>query len=328
MIIVTGGAGFIGSNLVRALNDAGEDRILIVDRLGQSEKWKNLIGLRYLDYERKDHFVQKLDQGIFDHGVWAVFHMGACSSTTERDADYLMDNNFRYSIRLAMRFAARKGIRFIYASSAATYGDGSFGYSDQETTLDSLRPLNIYGYSKHLFDTWSLKSGFLKYAVGLKFFNVFGPNEYHKADMRSVVIRAYLQARELGQVRLFKSYRPEYNHGDQSRDFVYVKDAVRIALHFLDRPDINGIYNVGTGTPRTFNALAAAVFDALGIPSSIKYIDMPDGLETRYQYHTCAQMDKLRAAGFNGEFLSLEESINDYVVNYLNPSYESMGQDA
>ncbi len=312
MIIVTGGAGFIGSNLVRALNDRGEDRILIVDRLGQSEKWKNLLGLKFMDYEHKDHFLNKLDQGIFDHGVWAVFHMGACSSTTETDADYLMQNNFRYSIRLAMRFAARKGIRFIYASSAATYGDGSSGYSDQETTLDSLRPLNIYGYSKHLFDTWSLKSGFLKHAVGLKFFNVFGPNEYHKADMRSVAIRAYVQARESGQVRLFKSYRPEYNHGDQCRDF-----------HFLDRPDLNGIYNAGTGTPRAFNALAAAVCAALGIPSSIKYIDMPDGLEARYQYHTCAQMDKLRAAGFNGEFLSLEESINDYVVNYLNPSYSS-----
>jgi len=324
VIIVTGGAGFIGSNLIRALNDAGEDRILVVDRLGQSDKWKNLLGLSFRDYEHKDHFLQKLEQGIFDHGVWAVFHFGACSSTTEKDADYLMDNNFRFSTRLAMRFAARKGVRFIYASSAATYGDGSMGYSDDETALDSLCPLNIYGYSKHFFDIWSLRSGFLKHAVGLKFFNVFGPNEYHKADMRSVAIRAYFQARDSGLVRLFKSYRSDFHHGDQCRDFIYVKDAVKIALHFLERPDLNGIYNAGTGLPRTFNELALAVFSALEMRPSIEYVDMPEGLEKRYQYHTCAEMDNLKGADFKGEFLSLEQSVRDYVVNYLNPYYEFM----
>jgi ADP-L-glycero-D-manno-heptose 6-epimerase len=327
LIIVTGGAGFIGSNIVKALNEAGEEDILIVDRLGTGNKWKNLVGLRYSDYEHKDDFLAKLEQGVFDHGVWAIFHFGACSSTMEKDADYLMANNFRFSTRLAMRFAAKKGVRFIYASSAATYGDGSRGYTDSEEELQSLQPLNMYGYSKHLFDIWSLKSGFLKHAVGLKFFNVFGPNEYHKGDMRSVAIRAYIQARRSANIRLFKSYRPEYRDGEQSRDFIYVKDAARIALHFLERPDVNGIFNAGTGTPRTFNDLAHAVFAAIGAPPSIEYIDMPEGLEKRYQYHTCADTTKLRGAGFDADFLSLEDAVRDYVVNYLDRHFSDSGED-
>jgi len=326
LIIVTGGAGFIGSNIVKALNEAGEYDILIVDRLGMGNKWKNLVGLQFRDYEHKEDFLRKLDQGIFDHGVWAVFHLGACSSTMERDADYLMANNFRFSTSLAMRFAAKKGVRFIYASSAATYGDGSCGYCDSESTLPSLRPLNMYGYSKHLFDMWSLKSGFLEHAVGLKFFNVFGPNEYHKGDMRSVVIRAYLQARRLGKIRLFKSYRPEYGDGEQCRDFIYVKDAVRIVMHFLERPGINGIFNSGTGRPRSFKDLAKAVFEAIGMSPSIEYIDMPEGLEKRYQYRTCSDTAKLRHSGFDADFFSLEDAIRDYVVNYLDNHY-SEGRD-
>ncbi len=317
MIIVTGGAGFIGSNIVKALNEAGEDDILIVDRLGVGKKWRNLVDLRFSDYEHKDDFLKKLEQGIFDHGVWAVFHMGACSSTMETNADYLMANNFRFSTSLAMRFAGKKGVRFIYASSAATYGDGSSGYSDSESTLDSLRPLNMYGYSKHLFDIWASKSGFLKHAVGLKFFNVFGPNEFHKGDMRSVAIRAYFQARRTGTIRLFKSYRADYADGEQCRDFLYVKDAVKIALHFLERPGINGIFNAGTGKPRSFKDLAKAVFDALEMRPSIEYIDMPQGLEKRYQYYTCADMAKLRTSGFDASFLTLEDAVRDYVVNYL-----------
>lgn len=327
MIIVTGGAGFIGSNIVKALNEAGEDDILIVDRLGIGNKWKNLVGLHFRDYEHRDNFLRKLDQGIFDHGVWAVFHLGACSSTMEKDADYLMANNFRFSSSLAMRFAAKKGVRFIYASSAATYGDGSGGYSDDEKTLHTLRPLNMYGYSKHLFDIWSSKSGLLKHAVGLKFFNVFGPNEYHKGEMRSVAIRAYFQARREGKIRLFKSYRPDYGDGEQRRDFIYVKDAVKIAMHFLERPDINGIFNAGTGTPRSFNDLAHAVFRAMGMSPSIEYIDMPQGLEKRYQYYTCADISKLRESGFNPSFLPLEDSIKDYIVNYLSDYYSEMGEE-
>jgi ADP-L-glycero-D-manno-heptose 6-epimerase len=319
LIIVTGGAGFIGSNLVKALNEAGEDNILVVDQLGHTEKWKNLVGLRFLDYERKDDFLNKLENGYFDYGIRAVFHMGACSSTTEKNADYLMENNYKFSQRLASRFASRRGPRFIYASSAATYGDGSKGYVDDHDSTPELKPLNMYGYSKQIFDLWALKTGFLKNAVGLKYFNVFGPNEYHKADMRSVAIRAYYQAKETGVVKLFKSYRPEFKDGGQQRDFIYVKDAVKITLHFLERPELNGLYNAGTGKPRDFNDLAAAVFSALNMETKIQYVDMPEGLEKKYQYFTRAQTDKLLAGGFDHEFGSLEDSVKDYVQNHLEP---------
>jgi ADP-L-glycero-D-manno-heptose 6-epimerase len=317
LIIVTGGAGFIGSNVIKALNEAGEDDILVVDSLGTSDKWRNLSDLQFLDYEHKDDFLLKLEKGIFDHGVWAVFHMGACSSTTELDADYLMENNYGYSRKLASRFGGKKGLRFIYASSAATYGDGSSGYSDEHDGTPQFRPLNMYGYSKQRFDLWALKTGFVKSAVGLKYFNVFGPNEYHKKDMRSVAIRAFFQAKKNGVVRLFKSYRPGYGHGEQKRDFIYVKDAVQITLHFLEKPEANGIFNAGTGKPRNFNDLAAAVFSALGKEPAVEYIDMPEGLEKRYQYFTAADTAKLAASGFDCNFTSLEDAVRDYVVNYL-----------
>ena len=241
-----------------------------------------MVGLKFLDYEHKDAFMDRLEKGYFDYGVRAVFHLGACSSTTENNADYLMENNYQFSQRLALRFGSRKGLRFIYASSAATYGDGSKGYMDDHKSTPSLKPLNMYGYSKQLFDLWALKTGFLKNAVGLKYFNVFGPNEHHKADMRSVAIRAYYQAKESGRVKLFKSYKPEFKDGEQSRDFIYVKDAVKITLHFLERPEANGLYNAGTGKPRNFNDLASAVFSALSMETKIEYVDMPEGLAKKY----------------------------------------------
>jgi ADP-L-glycero-D-manno-heptose 6-epimerase len=317
VIIVTGGAGFIGSNIVKGLNEAGEEQILIVDRLGRTDKWQNLRDLRFLDYEHKDSFIEKLEHGMFDRGVRAVIHMGACSSTTERDADYLMDNNYAYSRRLATRFAANPEVRFIYASSAATYGDGSLGYSDEHRDTPTLRPLNMYGYTKQLFDLWALRTGFMSRAVGIKFFNVFGPKEYHKADMRSVAIRAYFQIQKTGKVRLFKSYRPDYRDGEQRRDFIYVKDAVKVTLFFLEHPLANGLFNAGTSIPRNFNDLARAVFSALSREPNIEYVPMPDGLEQRYQYHTAATPEKLRAAGFKSGFMSLEDAVHDYVVNYL-----------
>lgn len=326
MIVVTGGAGFIGSNIVKGLNEAGEDRILVVDRLGTAEKWKNLVGLDFLDYEHKDDFEEKLDRGLFDRDVRAVFHLGACSSTTERDADYLMSNNYQFSKKLAGRLGSRDGLRFVYASSAATYGDGSAGYSDNHDGIPALRPLNMYGYSKQIFDLWAMKTGFIKRSVGLKYFNVFGPNEFHKGDMRSVAIRAYFQAKRSGGVRLFKSYRPDYRDGEQRRDFIYVKDAVKISLHFLERPEINGVFNAGTGTPRTFKDLALAVFSALNMEPNIEFIDMPDGLEKKYQYYTCADTGKLRQGGFGKEFLSLEESVRDYVVAFLERDSRSEDQ--
>jgi ADP-L-glycero-D-manno-heptose 6-epimerase len=318
LIIVTGGAGFIGSNIVKALNDAGEDKILIVDRLGKTDKWKNLSNLRFMDYEHKDDFSDKLEKGLFPNtDVWAVIHMGACSSTTELNADYLMDNNFKFSQRLAQRLAGKNGPRFIYASSAATYGAGEEGYSDNHDSIHTLRPLNMYGYSKQLFDLWALRTGFLSNAVGLKYFNVFGPNEYHKGNMRSVAIRAYFQIKDSGTVKLFKSYKAEYNDGEQLRDFIYVKDAVRMTLAFLERPEINGLYNVGTGMPRTFNDLASALFSALKLEKKIEYIEMPDGLEKRYQYFTSADLDKHKGAGLSVDCISLEESVADYAINYL-----------
>ncbi len=317
MIIVTGGAGFIGSNLVNALNQLGEEDILIVDHLGTGEKWNNLRDIKFLDFETKDNFISKAEKGLFDNQVWAIFHLGACSSTTEKNADYLIQNNYEYSRRLAMVFAGNPSLRFIYASSAATYGDGSAGYSDEPSPGPDLRPLNMYGYSKHLFDCWAHKTGFLKRAVGLKYFNVFGPNEYHKGDMRSVAIRAYYQAKRMGVVKLFKSYRPDYADGEQLRDFIYVKDAVKVTLFFLERPEANGLFNVGTGEPNTFNRLARGIFSALKIPIGVEYIDMPTGLEKRYQYFTCAKLEKLRSIGYQDNFLSIEEAVRDYVLNYL-----------
>ncbi len=317
VIIVTGGAGFIGSNIVKALNERGHDKILIVDSLGKSEKWKNLRDLRIHDYEGKVDFLEKVEKGFFKGDVTAVLHMGACSSTTERDADYLTANNFCYSRALAEHFGRLEGVRFIYASSAATYGDGTHGYSDDHAQIPALRPLNMYGYSKQLFDMWALDTGFAERAVGLKYFNVFGPNEYHKGDMRSVVIRSYFQIRQTGAVKLFKSYRPDYGDGEQARDFIYVKDAVNITLSFLEQPAVNGIFNAGTGAPRTFNDLAAAVAAALDKPRTIQYIDMPPGLEKKYQYYTCADTDKLMSAGYSSGFQSLEDAVHDYVVNYL-----------
>ena len=216
-----------------------------------------------------------------------------------------------------MVFAGKPGLRFIYASSAATYGNGSAGYLDEPVPGPNLRPLNMYGYSKHLFDCWAYKTGFLKRAVGLKYFNVFGPNEYHKGDMRSVAIRAYYQAKKAGVVKLFKSYRPEYADGEQLRDFIYVKDAVKVTLFFLERPEINGLFNVGTGEPNTFNILARAIFSALNIPAHVKYIDMPTGLDKRYQYFTCAKLNKLKGIGYLDNFLNIEDAVEDYVLNYL-----------
>jgi len=321
MIVVTGGAGFIGSALVWKLNQQGIADIVIVDRLGTSEKWKNLVNLRYIEYIHKDDFLQMIYADQVPFTARAVVHLGACSATTERDADYLWRNNYLYSCRLA-DWCVRNGVRFIYASSAATYGDGSRGFSDADAVTPTLKPINMYGYSKQVFDLWVLKRGLEKTIAGLKFFNVFGPNEYHKGDMRSVVHKAFGQIGAVGQgmtgmVNLFKSYRPAYPDGGQLRDFVYVKDCVEVMWWLLQNKEVNGIFNVGTGKARSWNDLINAVFAALGLPSRIKYIDMPPGLDAQYQYFTEAQMDKLQAAGCPVAFQSLEDSVRDYVQGHL-----------
>jgi ADP-L-glycero-D-manno-heptose 6-epimerase len=319
MIVVTGGAGFIGSAFVWKLNQEGIEDIVIVDRLGTSEKWKNLVNLRFIEYIKKDDFLQMIYADQVPFKADAVIHMGACSSTTERDADYLWMNNYLYTCRLA-DWALRNQVRFIYASSAATYGDGTKGFSDDDALIPGLRPINMYGYSKQVFDLWVIKQQAEKKVAGIKFFNVFGPNEYHKGDMASVIFKAYNQIRETGRVRLFKSDRKEYGDGEQVRDFVYVKDCVDILWWLLEHIEVNGIFNLGTGEARTWNDLVHAVFAAMGMKPGVEYIDMPPGLSAQYQYFTEAKMDKLRATGCPLAFRSLEDAVQDYVVHYLQKS--------
>ena len=319
MLIVTGGAGFIGSAFVWKLNSEGIDNIIIVDRLGISDKWKNLVNRRFVDYFHKDAFLEMVCDDKVSFNVRGIVHMGACSSTTERDADYLMENNYRYSRRLA-EWAMKKGIRFIYASSAATYGDGVNGFSDDDGVTLSLRPINMYGYSKQVFDFWVLRNRLYHKFAGIKFFNVFGPNEYHKGDMKSVVYKAYHQINETGKVRLFKSYRPEYKNGGQMRDFVYIKDCVEAIWWLLENREANGIFNLGTGRARTWNDLVNEVFSAMDRDPQINYIEMPESIRDQYQYFTEAKMDKLCAAGCSLSFRSLEDTVDDYVVNYLKKS--------
>ncbi len=314
MIVVTGGAGFIGSCLAARLNEFGRDDLIIADALDTSEKWRNLRALRFAEYLDKADLIAFLDAGIKPD---AVLHMGACSSTTEQDADYLYNNNFRYTETLA-RWCLKHDTRFVYASSAATYGDGSQGYDDA-ADLETLRPLNLYGYSKHLFDVQARNRGWLDYMAGIKFFNVYGPNEGHKGDMRSVVAKAFDQISESGTVSLFRSHRADYEDGGQMRDFVYVKDAVEMVLHLADSPKANGLFNVGTGTARSFKDLATAVFTAMGREPDIDYIDMPEGLRDRYQYFTQATIERIREAGYEEPIRSLEDGVADYVQAYLMP---------
>jgi len=316
MIIITGGAGFIGSAMLWELNCMGEDKVIIVDELGSTttRKWHNLSCLTFADFIPKDDFLDLLERGAFEE-VSAIIHMGANSSTTEVDADHLMSNNFIYSKRIAAYCMAHK-VRFIYASSAATYGDGAEGYADDIHGLVALRPLNMYGYSKHLFDRWALRNGVLNHAAGLKFFNVYGPNEYHKEDMSSVVFKSFHQIREKGFVKLFQSHRPDYRDGEQLRDFVYIKDCTAIMAWLLENP-ASGLFNVGSGAARSFKDLATATFTAMGKEPVIEYIPMPETLRDKYQYYTCADIAKLRMAGFSKPSTSLEDGVREYVQHYL-----------
>lgn len=318
MILITGGAGFIGSVLAKQLNVLGHTDLVIVDKLEESIKWKNLRGIKYSEYIHAD----ELFNGDYDDLIAEtdlIFHMGACSSTTEKNMDFLMKNNVAYTQAL-WRFAATKNIPFIYASSAATYGDGELGYSDDHEKVEGLLPLNPYGYSKQLVDEWVLKQeSSPEHWFGLKFFNVFGPNEYHKEEMRSLVHKSFEQIKSNGSVKLFKSYKPNFKDGEQLRDFIYVKDVVRAMIELAD-PDKaphSGIYNLGTGKARSFVDLTKATFSAMGIAPKIEFIEMPEALRSQYQYYTQAETKKLLNALPGFEFTSLEEGVRDYVQNYL-----------
>src|SRR5215207_5323945 len=311
-IIVTGGAGFIGSAIVNRLNELGHDDILVVDRLDETDKWKNLPPLRFTDYLDADDFIEDLDDF---KDAKTLLHLGACSSTTETDADYMFRNNYQYTQDLA-RWALKQGIRFIYASTAATYGDGSAGMNDGTDELDKLRPLNVYGYSKHLFDQYAARNGMFDSIVGLKYFNVFGPNETHKDDMRSLINKAFDQITETGKLKLFKSAHPDYKDGEFGRDFIYVKDAVDMTLHFIENKT-GGLFNVGSGKMNTWNALADAIFRALDLQKSVEFIEMPEHLRDRYQYRTEADLTRIRDAGYDARIMPLSEAVADYVRNYL-----------
>lgn len=315
LIVLTGGAGFIGSCVLAHLNSIGLTNIVVVDHLGSSEKWKNLVGKQFVDVIDKQQLFGWL-QGK-DDLIQSFIHLGACSSTVETDAGYLLENNYRFTVHLA-EYALRHGQRFIYASSAATYGDGGLGFSDDEAQLESLAPLNMYGYSKHLFDLWAKKQGVLDQLVGLKYFNVFGPNEFHKGRMASAILHLLPTAQCEGVVRLFKSSDPaHFADGEQKRDFIYVKDAARMTCAFLQN-DACGIYNIGSGSAGSWNDVASAVFAAIDAPVNIEYIDMPPDLKGKYQNYTCADMRKTRSVlDQQADCLPLKDAIIDYVRNYL-----------
>jgi len=320
MILVTGGAGFLGSTIAAALAERGE-RVLICDRLGGDEKWRNLAKIEIDDLIAPRELPRFLER--HGNGLLAVVHMAAISQTTERDADVLIENNFRLSCDL-WRFAAEGHKQFIYASSAATYGDGSAGFEDDPAPeyLASLRPLNAYGWSKHLFDRWVARrvaeGGAVPMQwVGLKFFNAYGPNEYHKDDQASVVYHLCRQIQAEAPARLFKSHNPDYPDGGQQRDFVWSGDCVDIVLWLLDNRRVNGLFNVGTGRARSFADVARAVFAALEKPERIEYVPTPEAIRDRYQYFTEARMARLRAAGYERPFTSLEDGVRRYVCEFL-----------
>lgn len=316
MLVVTGGAGFIGSALVWALNERGRDDIIIVDALGAEGKWKNLRGRRFVDIVPPEDFAQRLTTDRYKGVVSGILHMGAITDTSETDADALFFRNTRFTRSLAL-WAMDNNVRFVYASSASVYGDGALGFSDADALTPNLLPLNPYAFSKWLFDAECIRNEWTDEIAGLRFFNVFGPNEYHKGRMASVVWHAVNQVRAVGKMQLFQSHKEGYADGEQRRDFVSVKDVCDVVLWFLDHPRANGVFNVGTGRARTFNDLAVAIFAALNKTLDVAYVPTPESIRAGYQYFTEADLAKLRGAGYDRPFTSLEDAVRDYITGYL-----------
>jgi ADP-L-glycero-D-manno-heptose 6-epimerase len=320
MLLVTGAAGFIGSNVVASLNEAGRTDIVVNDVLGGEGKWRNLASRQFADFIPPADLMRWLDGRKLE----AVVHLGAISSTTATDGDLVIEANFRLPLRL-FEWCASARTPFIYASSAATYGDGKAGYSDDwsRAALQRLKPMNLYGWSKHVFDLAVVERVARKDKVppqwaGLKFFNVFGPNEYHKGEMMSLVAKRFDDAKAGRTMRLFKSHRPGIGDGEQRRDFIYVDDAVAVVRWLMQTTQVSGIFNVGTGKARSFRDLISALYRSLGVEPKIEYVDMPENIRGQYQYFTEAKVDHLRGAGYNAGFTSLEDGVKRYVTEFLN----------
>jgi ADP-L-glycero-D-manno-heptose 6-epimerase len=314
-VVVTGGTGFIGSAFLWKLNNQGIEDIIVVDVGEKGENSPNIKDKKIDEYIERDQFLELIESDKIDKDIDMIVHLGACADTTESDKEYLYENNYMYSVKLA-KWSIKNGKMFFYASSAATYGAGELGYSDDDKLIPSLKPLNEYGRSKQAFDMWVFEKGLTESLVGFKFFNVYGPNEYHKKDMKSMVNKGYYQIRDTGRLRLFKSYKAEYPDGGQRRDFIYVKDALEIMWYFLEHPDKKGIFNVGTGRAHTWNELAMALFKACKAKPDIEYIDMPEAIKNQYQYFTQADLSKLRGTGCDYQFTDIDDAVKDY-VSYL-----------
>jgi len=319
-LVVTGGAGLIGSAIIWGLNQLGHQNIWLVDWAeSDSLKARNITGLAYARHLLPEDFrkmVAERSPELSD--ISTIFHLGACSSTTETNEAYLNDNNLGLTRELC-EWCLDQNVRFVYASSASTYGDGSLGMDDQQGDLEKFQPLNLYGWSKHRFDLLARQNGWLTQIVGLKYFNVYGPNEEHKGEMRSVVSKAYQQIAQTAEMTLFKSHHPDYRDGEQMRDFLFVKDAVEMTLWLAQNHQANGLFNLGSGQARTWLDLGKSIFSALQIQPNIRFVEMPEILRDKYQYFTEARIDKLRQAGYRNSLFSLEDAVKDYVVNYLVP---------
>ncbi len=312
LIVITGACGFIGSCVVRHLNDLGYTNLLLVDDCKEGDKWKNLVGKKFIDLISKHVVFQELEEKRNE--IDSIIHLGACSDTCETNADYLIENNYRFTKKLC-QFALANEIRFVYASSAATYGDGKLGFSDDEDFLEKLKPLNMYAFSKHLFDLWAKREKLLDKIVGLKYFNVFGPNENHKKHMSSMIYKMAHVVNNDGLIKLFKSNDlNNFDHGEQKRDFIYVKDAVKMTTLFLNEKyrNVNGIFNVGSARASSWNEMAKYLFGSLKKEIKIEYIDMPLSLTNQYQNYTCANMEKFKNIS-DYQLLSMQEAVSDYV---------------